>query len=71
MCKAIFDETEEKWIREDNKECYGCGNSFSTSSELFLCKYENGEEILYCSVCLGECPLSNEPEEIKSIIRVK
>jgi hypothetical protein len=71
MCEAKYNEKERKWNREDNKECYNCQNSYSTSAELFECEYENGEKYLYCAVCLGESPLSNEPEQVKSITRVR
>jgi len=71
MCKAEFNESEQNWIREDGKKCYNCSNSYSTSSELFECEYENGEKYLYCSVCIGEVAFENEPEEIKLITRVR
>jgi len=59
-----------KWVRIDGKECYGCQNNHSTSPELFEVEYENGEKLLFCSVCIGEGPFGNEPEEIKVIRRV-
>lgn len=71
MCEAVFNDQEEKWVRKDGKECYNCGNTYSTSPELFECEYENGEKYLYCAVCIEECPLSNEPEQVKSLIRVR
>lgn len=78
MCEAKFNESEKKWIREDKLECLGCGNTYSTNSELFKVEFIDGEnkdsdgkDYVYCCICLGEYPLSNEPENIKQITRVR
>lgn len=61
----------EKWVRSDGKECNGCQNTFSTSPELFEVEFEDGEKLVFCSVCIEEGPFSNEPEKINIIKRVK
>ena len=68
MCEAKI--IDGKWVRIDGKECYGCQNGNSVSSELFEVEYEDGEKLFFCSVCIGEGPFGNEPEEIKIIKRV-
>jgi len=69
--KAVWLEGLKKWSRPDGKECYGCQNSYSTSPELFEVEYENGEKLIFCSICIDEGPFQNEPEEINVIRRVK
>jgi len=68
MCETKL--IDNKWVRIDGKECYGCQNANSTSSELFEVEYMDGEKLLFCTVCISEGPFDNEPEEIKIISRV-
>ena len=71
LSQGVWNEELDKWIRRDKKECCQCGNTFSTSPELFLVKFANKEELIYCNVCLGEGPLSNGLSKIESMTKVE
>ena len=69
--QGVWNEELDKWVRRDKKECCICKNSHSTSPELFKVKFAEGEDLIYCNVCLGEGPLSEVPDEIKSMTKVE
>jgi len=71
LSQGVFNEELQKWERYDKKECCHCQNTYSTSPELFLVKFDGVEDKIYCNVCLGEGPLSEFPDKIKSITRVE
>ena len=70
LSQGVFNEELQKWERHDKKECCICESTYSTSPELFLVKFADKEELIYCNVCLGEGPLSEVPDEIKSMTKV-
>ena len=71
LSQGVWNEDTQKWDRSDKKECCQCGNTFSTSPELFLVKFADKEELIYCNVCLGEGPLSNGLNKIESMTKVE
>jgi len=71
LSQGVWSEELEQWIRHDKKECCICQNKYSTSPELFKVKFTEGEDLIYCNVCLGEGPLSEVPDEIKSMTKVE
>ena len=71
LSQSIFNEALHKWERNDTHECCICQNSNSTSPELFKVNFTDGEELIYCNVCLVEGPLSEVPDEIKSMNRIE
>lgn len=70
LSQGVWNEELDKWVRHDKKECCQCENRYSTSPELFLVKETDKKDRIYCSVCLGEGPLSDAPEKIESITKV-
>ena len=69
--QSVFNEELKKWERPDNRECCICQNSNSTAPELFKVEFTDGEKLIYCNVCLVEGPLSEVPDEIKSMTRIE
>jgi hypothetical protein len=71
LSQGVWNEELEQWVRHDKKECCICQNKYSTSPELFLVKFTEGEDLIYCNVCIGEGPLSEVPDEIISMTKVE
>lgn len=71
LSQGVWNEELQQWVRHDKKECCICENRYSTSPELFKVKFTEGEDLIYCNVCLGEGPLSEVPDEIKSMTKVE
>ncbi|MBA7477639.1 hypothetical protein ES707_13053 [subsurface metagenome] len=70
LSQGVWSEELGQWVRRDKKECCICQNKHSTSPELFKVKFTEGEDLIYCNVCLGEGPLSEVPDEIESVTKV-
>lgn len=49
------------------KICVICNDVNATSDQIFEVEFKDGEKISYCVVCLSEGPLSEVPEDIKTI----
>ncbi len=71
LSQGAWNKDTQKWDRPDKKECCQCGNTFSTSPELFLVKFTDKKDKIYCNVCLGEGPLSEGPDKIESMTKVE
>ena len=69
--QGVWSEELEHCVRHDKIECCFCQNKYCTSPELFKVKFTEGEDLIYCNVCLGEGPLSEVPDEIKSMTKVE
>ncbi len=47
--------------------CCICQGTNAVSDQVFEVEFKDGEKIIYCCVCLSEGPLSEVPEDIKTI----